>query len=655
MLQTDCDPCGWFLVGLGLLIVSTALPGLAQTQTDEMEEVEVRATSLESDLSSELAQYGHRVEVVTGEEIEENNIQDVSQALEMLAPGVHVSPKNGRGDYVNVSIQGAQSQNILWMLDGIRFNNRLFSTSTILDSISPHMIERIEVLKGGQGVFYGTQGIGGVINIITKSTDGTEGGEFSVGAGTLNDRNVAGYTTGEFMGNEILIFGNSDRADGYLPFRDAAYETTATRTKRGFDRTNVGFKIDRDIGEDKNLNLFVQRNDVDADYARPFNQFQNASNDRDEHLISLKFNQAVNEDLSYFVKAYYHDWWTDLTRVGINDTGTLTNINNDDEWGFEDYGANAMLQYDLGEHSEWILGSDLQRYWGRDQALGFRSDYETVLAAYSQYRTQLNRTRLALSGRYNSPDFAEDKLIGEASLKRPITDAVSVRLKAGNSFRLPDTFELFDAGLGNENLGPEEALGYEAGLEGQHRLAGMPLTYRADYFHRTIEDRIGVVSGQFRNTDAEVTARGVDVSMNLRINPRWNTRVSGTWTDATPDDSDRQVNEVPESYSKVKVRYRHPDGRYRMAALGKYVGNVYNEPVSAREEYGNYTVFDLTGSYDLDPEGTHRVSVRLENVLDEEYTTSLAGGVAVGCSSDCYSFANQGVPRNLMVEYTRKF
>ena len=638
---------------IAVLMVSAGLPGIAQSDVGEMQEVQVRATSLESDLSSELAQYGHRVEVITGEEIQENNIQDVSQALEMLAPGVHVSPKNGRGDYVNVSIQGAKGKNILWMLDGIRFNNRLFASTTILDSISPHMIERIEVLKGGQGVFYGTQGIGGVINIITKSNDGEDGGEFSVGGGTLNDRNIAGYTTTEYAGNDILIFGNHDRADGYLPFRDAAYETTATKTDRGFDRTNIGFKVDRDIGNNKNVNFFVQRNDVDADFARPYNQFQNASNDRDEHLVSLKFNHAISEDLSYFVKGYYHDWWTDFTRVGINDTGTLTNINNDDEWGFEDYGANAMLQYDLGTNSELILGSDFQRYWGKDDTFGFRSDYESVLAAYSQYRTQLNRTRLALSGRYNSPDFAEDKFIGEASLERPLSGAITLRLKAGNSFRLPDTFELFDASIGNENLGPEEALGYEAGIEAQHRLAGMPLTYRADYFHRTIEDRIGVISGQFQNTNAEVTAKGVDVSLNLRINPRWNTRLSGTWTDATPNGSNQQVNEVPESYSKVKVRYRNPDGRYRVAALGKYVGNVYNAPVAAREEYGNYTVFDLTGSYDLDPEGTHRVSFRLENVLDEEYATALDSGDRVGGGQ--YSYANLGIPRNLMVEYTRKF
>jgi outer membrane cobalamin receptor len=638
---------------IAVLMMSATLPGIAQSDVGEMQEVQVRATSLESDLSSELAQYGHRVEVITGEEIQKNNIQDVSQALEMLAPGVHVSPKNGRGDYVNVSIQGAKGKNILWMLDGIRFNNRLFASTTILDSISPHMIERIEVLKGGQGVFYGTQGIGGVINIITKSNDGENGGEFSVGGGTLNDRNIAGYTTTEYAGNDILIFGNHDRADGYLPFRDAAYETTATKTDRGFDRTNIGFKIDRDMGTNKNVNFFVQRNDVDADFARPYNQFQNASNDRDEHLVSLKFNHAISEDLSYFVKGYYHDWWTDFTRVGINDTGTLTNINNDDEWGFEDYGANAMLQYDLGKHSEWIVGADAQRYWGRDQVLGFRSDRETVLAGYSQYRTQLGTTKLALSGRYNSPDFAEDKFIGEGSLKHPLTQGLSVRFKAGNSFRLPDSFELFSTSFGNENLDPENAVGYEAGLEGQQSLAGMPISFRADYFHRTIEDRIGISGGQYVNTDAEVTSRGVDVSFNLRFNPRWNTKVSGTWADATPDDSDRQITEVPESFSKVKLRYRNRNAGYRVAALGKYVGNVYNEPVSAREEYGNYTVLDLTGSYDLDPEGTHRVSARLENVLDEEYATSLASGTRVGGSD--YSYANLGVPRNLMIEYTRTF
>lgn len=633
-----------------LLLVSLfSIPSFAQTPTKEMDEVEVQATSLESDLSSKLAQYGHRVEVITGEEIEENNIQDVAQALEMLAPGVHVAPKNGRGDYANVSIQGAQQQNVLFMLDGVRFNNRLFATTLILDSISPHMIDRIEILKGGQGIFYGTQGIGGVINIITKSPKSEREGEMAFGAGTLGDRNLSGYVTEEVQGTKLLVFGNSDRSDGYLPFKDSAYETTATKTKRGFDRTNVGLKLSRSFDGNRSLELFAQRNDVDADYARPWNQFQNASNDRDEHIVNLKYNQDVSENVSYFVKGYYHDWWTDFTRVGIDNSGSANVIYDDTLWGYEDYGANAMLSYSPQGPSEWILGTDFQRYYGEDRTFGFEGEWESVYAPYAQYRAEWGATKFSISGRYNVPSSAQEKFIGESSIKQALTKSLSLRLKAGNSFRLPSQFELYGS-TGNPNLNPEESRGGEIGFEGQYRLGRMPLTFSADYFHRILEDRIA--GSPLRNTDTDVTSKGMDFKLGLRLNRQWSMNVNGTLADATGDGSNQQVTGVPESNFKGKIQYRSRQQGYRLALLGKYVGDQFEEGAN-RQQFGSHTVIDFTGSFDLDQQGAHSMSFRLENLLDREYTTSIADKTTVSGSTE--NFRNLGVPRNLMVEYTHSF
>jgi vitamin B12 transporter len=90
-----------------------------------------------------------------------------------------MAPKNGPFDYFNGSLQGSRSQDILWLVDGVRITNRLYNTTTPLDTVPAHMVERIEVLKGGQGIFYGTQSVAGVINVVTKSFSRSSEGQLS--------------------------------------------------------------------------------------------------------------------------------------------------------------------------------------------------------------------------------------------------------------------------------------------------------------------------------------------------------------------------------------------------------------------------------------------------------------------------------------------
>lgn len=148
-------------VALAAVMVVGA-PALAQTGPasglsggPDVETVHVWG-QLEESLADELAKYGSRVEVVTGEDIKKGGFDDASQALQMKVPGLYVAPKNGAFDYVNVSLLGGRRQDVIWLLDGVRISNRLYTTTTPLDTIPAHMIDKIEVLKGGQSLFYGT-------------------------------------------------------------------------------------------------------------------------------------------------------------------------------------------------------------------------------------------------------------------------------------------------------------------------------------------------------------------------------------------------------------------------------------------------------------------------------------------------------------------
>lgn len=99
-----------------------------------------------------MSRYGKQLEIITAEEIQRQGCVDVTQTLQRMVPGLHISPKNGLFDYFDASLQGSRNQEILWLIDGVRITNRLYNGTSPLDTVPAHMLERIEVLKGGQGI-----------------------------------------------------------------------------------------------------------------------------------------------------------------------------------------------------------------------------------------------------------------------------------------------------------------------------------------------------------------------------------------------------------------------------------------------------------------------------------------------------------------------
>lgn len=86
-----------------------------------------------------------------------------------MVPGLYLTPLGGAFSYVSASFQGLRTNEILWLVDGVRISSRLYNSVTPIDTLPAHMVGRIEVLEGGQGLFYGTMAVGGVINVVTYS------------------------------------------------------------------------------------------------------------------------------------------------------------------------------------------------------------------------------------------------------------------------------------------------------------------------------------------------------------------------------------------------------------------------------------------------------------------------------------------------------
>ncbi len=122
--------------------------------------------------------------------------------------------------YFDAALQGSRNQDMLWLIDGVRITNRLYNGTSPLDTVPAHMIERIEVLKGGQGIFYGTQSVGGVINVVTKGLQQETVGAVSASANTHSGYGLNGYYRGGNDQVQFVAYASKDEFDGYQPWRD---------------------------------------------------------------------------------------------------------------------------------------------------------------------------------------------------------------------------------------------------------------------------------------------------------------------------------------------------------------------------------------------------------------------------------------------------
>ena len=141
---------------------------------------------------------------------------DASQALQFLVPGVYLSTQMGAFSYINLALQGSRTSDVLWTVDGVRINNRLYNGTSPADTLPSSMIERMEVLKGGQGVLYGTQAAAGVINASCGMATGS-GPAFriawhSCGSSDNMIGGSAGFGLTPAGGGGAGVFGGATRA-----------------------------------------------------------------------------------------------------------------------------------------------------------------------------------------------------------------------------------------------------------------------------------------------------------------------------------------------------------------------------------------------------------------------------------------------------------
>lgn len=658
------------LSALSLLAISTASYttfGMAQSDAaPALQEVLITERSIENTLPLELSRYGVDLEIVTSEQVLNHGFVDVGQSLEMLVPGVHLTTQAGAFSYVNVQMQGSRSSDLLWTMDGVRINNRLYNSTSPADTLPSSMIERMEVLKGSHGLMYGTQAIAGVVNVVTRGFSDTTDGSVVLGTGSDGLRRANGYIRGALGDHKLVAWASRDQSDGYEVYDN--YQPNAVNRKRGYDVDSIGLKYGYDFSDTLGLSVTGIRTSATLDYPNVSNV---SVNDRDETILSAKLDYIPSDTAQFILKGYYHSWDTDY----YTPPGAST------YWGYEDMGLTAATVLKPAGFFEYHLGYDFQTYEGQDDVLLIAGLREDVHALYTQIRSNdslSERARFAAGVRYNETG-GNDSTVWNASGVYDLSDSLYVQGMVATSFMLPSAENLYrihcpsgeNCTHGNPNLAPEESFAVNLSIGGFLNTSGRQFNWQITGWDRSVDNLITTAAipahlvGQFPdgftrtfiNIDDEVTVRGGEVLFGGPINNSLSFDLSYTYSKEEARGTNEQIADRPRRQYKGSLSYSSQRLPVGANLAMKYVGRKSSNVTGfGTQYYGDAYVLDAGAHAYLDADRKHRITVRIENLLDEDVATAVNSAVLAGSSpQERFLWQRLGVPRTLHLNYQYSF
>ncbi len=560
-----------------LLLVSAV--GAAESQP--LDTVVVTATRTEIPISDATVP----VTVITREDIELSLANDLAELLRFQA-GIDLGRHGGPGQSTSVFLRGTESNHTLVLLDGVRINPGTLGGAAI-QHIAPEIIERVEIVKGARSALFGTDAIGGVINIITRRSENAYF-ESSTGAGSFDS--VSGYVSGGNHGSagEFGVTLNWQETAGFAPRTDSditrGYDNLSANiyASRRFGRSSISFRHWQTEGNVEYLDFFLTPADQD---------FHNTT-------TALELNSKLTSNgSSKLVLSYMQD---DIAQNQVADFVESDRISFD--WQY----SHAFSRHTV---TGGIFGIDES---AATLSFGSGFDEETaVRAAFLQDQWSHGRHRSFMALRLTDHETFGNHTTWNAEYAFDISDGWSLRAGIGHAFRAPDATDRFGFG-GNPDLKPELADEVQLGLRFQSN-TGHSINF--ELYSNDIEDLIefDLQSLQLRNISA-AEIRGAQIGYEFR-----------------GDTFVLRAEVLKQSVDNAQTGQRLPRRAEESATLsftkdiGEHRIGVSLVASGDREDIGGvqlpgYVLANLAAQFSLNR--SWALHARIENLLDAEYQTA---------------------------------
>jgi len=545
------------------------------------------------------------VSIISPSDIQITQFNNVADMISYLTPGVYTTRRSSIGYGVSslaagsVTIRGvggSPNSQVLMLIDGRPDFQGIFS-HPVNDAYLVDHVDHVEVLRGPAAAVYGTNAMGGVVNIITRQLP-------SAG---FNTKAQFGY--GSFNTQKMSL-QHSGAVEKFNYFAALGYQQTDGH------RPNSDFK-----GYDFALKMGYQ---IDERFHVSFNGSVNP----------YEFHDPGPENIDLYGYFDYGDITRSSMDITLTNTfarthgtiklhGNFGKHNLSDGWDSDDQ-TNGFLffqNFDLPMAIKTTVGSDVKRYggtaWINGAKLGSFFNDERALYVHLQ---KLFWKKLTLTSgvrfEHNS-NFGSEWIPKFGFVFQPVSQT-SVRVAAAKGFRTPSIKDLFLFRSANPDLLPERLWNYEVGV---NQSIGPNLAfdlcgfyYRGDQFIETVAVSPGVMQNQ---NIGENEARGMEVALNAKPMEHFFIRTSYSYV--------KSDKIIPYSPNKLNFLLAYEWRKAHLALYGEYVSDLYSSfqvnvfPLQTTlEKMSDYTLVHLKFRYRLLQR--MELSLAIENLLNEPYT-----------------------------------
>ena len=590
-------------VAAALCLVHSTLSTADEAAAEPTDEIVVTATRVPEPVSRAL----EPVLVIDRAELENSQALDLGDVLRFHA-GLDIGRNGGPGQPLSLFIRGANSDQSIVMIDGVRINSGTQALAP-LANLAPELFDRIEIVEGPRSTIYGTDAIGGVVNLITRS-GGPSGadvmldyGRYGTGQAALDGRYAGGGTTLEaaFTGQQSA---------GFPPFAgddlDRGYKNlsgTAAITQR-FDSLELGARFWQASGTSQYANQVYNGDFTLVTGYAPV----------DERFLDRLLAAHVGGDLSGI-------WHALLTVSRVVD-----DVRQDQVPDFDHTARDTVdLQNDLrltGQSLDQHLTFGAILVDEHTDSLSFGTGYQIdthLETYYAQDQLTLGANRLLLAaGESHHPAFG-DHATWNAEYGYQLAEDTLLIVSGGSAFRAPSATDRFGFG-GTPDLKPESSRNFEVGVKSRVA-AGQEVSLSA--FQNSIDELIVFVNdptnllygGENRNID-RARIRGVEASWAFKSDA-WDARAEASVQDPRDLGTDSQLLRRTR-HSFTLSAARHID----RAEIGLDLLDSGPRPdvdvlTFGPIHDGGYVLAALRGQFDLTP--AWMVAARLDNALDRRY------------------------------------
>ena len=671
------------------LVLISAITSLTLVQNSfansSLEEVMVTtATKTEKNIEGVSAS----IIVITEEEIQKTGASTLDKILEKV-PSINAQygrfPHPSASSKASISLRGMGANGTLILVDGKRLSGETESPYE-MTRITASMIERIEIVKGSMSTLYGSDAIGGVINIITKKVDknvSTLDLKYgSNGDGDAVNKNVNFTNRGSV---DKLRYKINTSIDDTTPYKiNKSYTQQAINPSSGADLNGnsldnisgnydvtykdeatvktIGTRLEYDFSDNftAGLDLSYFTEDREGQYlgntsATSGGLITNTpvnSEDKNRRIdISSDFKYLINDDLSMNTKVYRSYYkkrnYTDpLTFDGATNTKFSANVTIDT--------LESDLTYILNDSNIITTGLEYRKETRDSGAINpdaSSSEFITKVVNYKslfiQDEIEISDTLNAIIGtRYDNISNADNKITLQAGLVKEIAEDTSIRANYAQGYRTPDIAELYVVSMyykgakryGSEvintiktesyDLKPEQSQTFELSLSNKYENLSSVFTI----FNNKVKDKIDLVSYNDSSSSTkyytsenidQVDIKGAEVSFDYDLNKDIDLGLNATYLKTEDESTGKELTYTPDISASFSVNYKITNDLNTNLML-RYIGEQYSNSTNT-EQTNNYTLVDLVAQYQINKNIEYYLGV--DNIFNKEVDEEIGTNV----------------------------